>query len=670
MRFIFLFTLLLFARHLAAQKEVPAPTKPKKDTTAIKRKVIKSSADTQSDLPKKRTYSKIINDSAKTIYGPNTTLSISETDLFYNKKKNYQPLDTAINNFHRWTYVQRFNNKYQDLGNMGTALNPIFPVVSTTIGATTGFRSYEPYFDTWQPKYYDSKSPYTRVYLIWAGNGRAMSHIEFTRSINARWNFGFNYRPILVDKQLQFRRADRQTVSHYYDFFTTYKSKNDRYTLAASYRRIRHRVRENGGVQEASFLADFRFSDGGFSRFRESIFKAFFDPNAKPTLTGSESEELRQQVHFFHQYQLAKPFQIYHSMDYALRKNIFRIARTDLATNFFKSTIIDSTKTTTDLMEFKTFENEVGVKGNAAFLFYNFYFKVRSVQNSIPFLKGYDPRSNVSLIENYVGGRIAFRFDSLSELRGSAEILLDGNYKLEGALTTPWLDASLVSALSKPGYLQRAYRGSQNYWLNNFSNSLSNQLTGFAKVKVGRLSVRSGFTYTILSNTIYFSQFENAILPRQSSGNQQVFSPELNLSVKFFRNFFFRPQVVYTQLWKNDDEVMRIPELFANAQLTYENILLNKYLQLQLGVDVHYRSDYKALGYAPDIQSYYLQDSRVVAGFPVVDIFLNAKIKGGRLFIKYHNAWQMGRPTGYMLTYGYPAVGNMLDFGFEIPLFD
>ena len=654
MRSLILFALLLFARQLAAQKEVPAPTTLKKDTTAVKRKVIKASPVNQSELPKKRTYSKIIDDSSKSIYGPNTTLWITETDLFYNKKKNYQSLDTAINNFHRWTYVQRFNNKYQDLGNMGTALNPIFPVISTTIGASPGFRSYEPYFDTWQPRYYDTKSPYTRVYLVWAGNGRAMSHIEFARNINPRWNFGFNYRPILVDKQLQYRRADRQAVSHYYDFFTTYKSKNDRYSLAASYRRIRHRVRENGGVLLTA----------------DTTFKAFFDPNAKPTLTGSESEELRQQVHFFHQYQLAKPFQIYHSMDYTLRKNIFRIDRTDLAANFFKVTIIDSTKTTTDLMEFGTFENEVGVKGNAAFLFYNFYFKARSIQNSIPFLRGYDPRSSVALIENYVGGRIAFRFDSLSELRGSAEILLDGNYKLEGALATPWLDASLVSALSKPGYLQRAYRGSHNFWLNNFSNTLSNQLTGFAKVKLGRLFVRTGLTYTILSNAIYFSRFQNAILPRQSNGNQQIFSPELNLSVKFFRNFFLRPQVIYTQLWKNDDNVIRIPELFVNAQLTYENILLDRHLQLQVGVDVHYKSDYKALGYAPDIQSYYIQDSQVIGGFPIVDIFLNAKIKGGRLFIKYHNAWQFGKPTGYLLTYGYPGVGNTLDFGFEIPLFD
>jgi hypothetical protein len=65
-------------------------------------------------------------------------------------------------------------------------------------------------------------------------------------------------------------------------------------------------------------------------------------------------------------------------------------------------------------MEFRSFENEVGVKGNAAFLFYDFYFKSRAIQNRIPLLNGFDPRASSSLIENYVGGRIAFRRANLA----------------------------------------------------------------------------------------------------------------------------------------------------------------------------------------------------------------------------------------------------------------
>jgi hypothetical protein len=654
-KFLFALTIGLMSSFvLVAQKEVSSQTKAKKDTSLLKRKAIKPSVEPQSTGPKKRTYSKIINDSSKNIYGPKTTLWTTEGELFSNQK-NYRSLDTTINNFHRWNYVQGFANRYQDLGNVGTALNPIYPIVSATIGASTGFKSYQPYYDTEEPHYYDSKSPFTRIYLVWAGNGRAMSHIEFTRNINSRWNFGFNYRPMLVDKQIQYKKNDRQTTSHYYDFFTTYKSKNERYLVAFTYRRIKHRVKENGGV---------------LLEKKDTTYNAYFDVNAKPAMTTAESEEWRQSFHLYQQYQLAKPMQVYLISDYKLQSNSFRMDNTiEPDKNYFKVTIVDSTKTS-DVMDFKTFQNEVGVKGNAAFLFYNFYYKHRSVSNSIPLLQGYDPRASSSISENYLGARIGFRLDSVTELRGSLEYLMDGNYKLEGALSTPWLNASLISSLTKPGYLQRAYRGSHNYWRNNFANSLSNQLNGYLKFSWRGIYVSPGLTYTLLSNYIFFKEYMGAQQPVQSTGTQQVFSPELNMSVRFARHFFLKPQVIYTQLWKNDDEALRIPELFMNVQLAYENIFFTRNLQIQMGLDVHYKSSYKALGYAPDIQSYYVQDSRLVEGFPLVDIFLNAKIKQGRLFIKYHNAWQIGKLSGYMLTYGYPAMSNILDFGFEIPLFD
>jgi hypothetical protein len=630
----------------------------KRDSTLLKKRVVKNPPTLSSDEPKKRTTSKIINDSVKQVYGPSTSTWITEADLFYNKK-NYRPLDTAINNFHRWTYVQQFNNRLQDLGNMGTALNPIFPTVPSTIGLTPGFNAYTPYFESAEPRYYDTKSPFTRIYVVWGGSGRAMTHVEFSRNINPRWNFGFNYRPILVEKQIQRQFGVRQTISHYYDFFTTYRSKKERYFLAFNYRRIRHQVRENGGV----LVAD------------NATFSSFFDANAKPYWSTAGTEELRQALHFHHHYKLAKPVQVYQTVDYNLQNNLFKISPSDTATHYFRNIQIDSTQN--DLVSFNAFQNEVGVKGSAGFLFYDFYYKLRSVQANNDLLKNLDTRHSLSRIENYLGARMAFRLDSLNELKANAELLLDGNYKLEGILNTPWLDASLVSTLAKPGYMQQVYRGIRTLWFNNFNNTFSNQLKGNIKINWGPFYFSPGVTYSIFSNSIYFTSTvdperpqSDLLLPHQSTGNQQLFSPELTLNVRFLKNLHFRSQTIYTQLWKNDDNVLRVPEWFANAQLTYEKFLFARALQMQLGIEVCYRSAYQALGYAPDIQTFYNQDSKTIGELVVGDIFMNAKIKRGRLFVKYHNYTKLFRPPGYMLTYGYPAVPNVIDFGFELLLFD
>jgi hypothetical protein len=660
-RFVVLLLLILPVSGLMAQ-ETPVSKKQRILQADTARK-INTTNSTQTKAQPPGRGSQIVDDSTKNVYGPKTTLWITENDIYLNKN-NYQPLDTTINDYHRWTFIQKLNNFYHDLGNVGTALNPIFPIAPTTIGANPGYSTYAPYFELVEPRYFDSKSPYTRILLVWGGDGRARTHIEFTRNINPRWNFGFNYRPTLVDKQVQrLRKGDRQTISHYYDLYTSYKSKNERYRLLASYRRIRHRVLESGGI---TLPIDTTYSE-------------FFGENVSSYLTAARSEELRNVVHVFQQYQLASPFQLYHRADFTRQRNLF----TDVAASesnydaFFGYTNPDSdidTENVNDGTRFNTLVNEFGIKGKAAFFYYSLFYKLRLYNTSNKYLDQLALPYDKSGVENYLGGQIAFRFDSLSELSGQAEYLLDGNYRLHAQLRTPWLDATGTSALVQPGFLPLAYRGSHHEWINSFNDPFTNQLSAFLKLKWGRLFLSPGATYTALSNYIYYreNKVENqpTVLPTQSGGNQQVFIPELRMSLRFFKHVYLRPQIMYTSFLNNDGNVLRIPKWFGNAQLAYENIVFKGNLQVQIGVDAHWRSEYTALGYDPAIQQYYVQDQATARAFPLVDVFFNGKFKRGRFFVKYHNLQQAITGLGYLPTPTYRGQGNIIDFGFDLILFD
>ena len=123
------------------------------------------SADAQrKKAPPSRVGSSIVDDSTKTVYGPATSRWTTESGLFDNRP-NYRPLDTAVNNYDKWTHVQRFNNYYKDLGVMGTAMSPIFPEVPVVVGGTSGFTTYDPYYTSAEPHYFDTKSPYSRMFL-------------------------------------------------------------------------------------------------------------------------------------------------------------------------------------------------------------------------------------------------------------------------------------------------------------------------------------------------------------------------------------------------------------------------------------------------------------------------------------------------------------------------
>lgn len=612
-----------------------------------------------------RRGSQVVDDSTRNVYGPQTTKWISEEDIYYNRN-NYQPIDTSITNYHRWGYVQRFNNKYKDLGIVGTALYPVFPQLPSAIGVSTGFTAYDPYFQTEEPKYFDTKSPYTRMRIIWGGFGRAMTRIEFSRNISPRWNFGFNYRPILVDKQIQRRnKGDRQTVSHYYDIYTAYRSENDKYQVLVNYRRIKHSVEESGGVTVADPLID-------------STYKSLFDPDNGPKLTEARSIHQRNQVHLFQQYKVGAALQVYHISDLGKQLNLFKDDLSIDPEEFYDFREVKDTLSENlvrDSTQFSYWANSIGVKGKFGRFFYDGYAKARHYTFGYKYLREDTLAIPLTNYEFYLGGRVSYEYDSLTHLTAWLEYLDGGNYSAEATLSSKWVDAKAKQMLSKPPFIYNAYRGSFDRWINDFKNVSSLQVEAFGKFSVGRFKLSPGFTFTAFKDYISFREGPSAsagqsVLPFQSSGSQRLVSPELRLDLRFFRHVHLRPQLIYSSLITNDDNLLRVPEIFTNTQLAYENDIFKKNLQVQIGVEVHWKSSYFDLGYDPAIQQFYLQDKVLTPSFPLTEVFINGKMKRGRFFFKYHNLLQAFTKSGYLPTPVYPGQRNIFDFGFELLLFD
>src|SRR5687768_6439022 len=195
-----------------------------------------------------RKGSRIIDDTTKQVYGPKTSKYYYEKDVFLNRIT-YHPIDTSIRNFHKFNYVQWHNNVYQDLGNIGTSIMPIFYQIPSLIGVTSGFNSYNLYWDDEQIRYFDTKSPYSNIRATLGGKGRSATRISFSRNITPQWNFGFTFRPLLIDKQIQRQgKGDRQVRATYYDIYTAYQTPDSSYRVMFSYRRNKHETDENGGV--------------------------------------------------------------------------------------------------------------------------------------------------------------------------------------------------------------------------------------------------------------------------------------------------------------------------------------------------------------------------------------------------------------------------------------
>jgi hypothetical protein len=612
--------------------------------------------------------SRIIDDTTRQIYGPNTSRYYFEQDVFYNRQV-YYSIDTLIRNFHRYTYVQRFNYLYQDLGNVGTAIRPIFYQTPDVIGRRSGSHVYDLYWDTEPVRYYDTKSPYSNMKVILGGGGRSITRATFSRNITPQWNFGFTYRGLFIDKNIQRTgKADRLTRSNYYDAYTAYQSKDSSYRAFVNFRRNFHRVEEFGGVRSVTDIP--------------LRYDQYFEDNVQPWLTNAESNDLRMNVHLFHQYSFGKGLQVYHRADRYRQKNNYLDYQDGSTDDFYDVNTFDR-DSTRDVAKFKAVRNEAGIKGNLGKLFFNGYYAIRHysmhynrfMPDSLIHPTFDSLRVPIKGNEHYLGGRMSLHLDSIGTVTGGIEVEREGNYKIEGQIVSRWFEARATQMRYAPGFFEQAYRGAHDVWNNSFSNINSTQFTGALHYRSSSIEISPGLTFTNLDNYVFYKKVSDVdtvqqVLPVQSSGKQTIFSPELKISLKLFKHILIGGDAIYTKLLENSDDAISVPELMVNGQLAYANIFFNGNFDFHAGVDVHWQSAYPAPGYDPAIRQFYIQNEFIVPAAPIVDIFVNVKIKRGRVFFRYHNLMQAFTGEGYMPTPYYPGIPNTIDFGFDWSFYD
>lgn len=600
-------------------------------------------------VPRQR-GSKIIDDSTRNIYGPNTSHYYFQEDFFFNRNLKYT-IDTSAWNFHQFSSVQRHNNFYQDLGNIGTAIRPIYSEVSEKIGANTGFDAYNLYWNDETIRYFDTKSPYSNMKIIIGGKGRAVTRVTFSRNITPRWNFGINYRALLIDKQIQRQgKGDRNVRSTYYDLFSVFHTKDSTYSIFLNYRKNTQQVNEYGGVLVNE--NDFTYSD-------------FFLNNARPNLTEAESGDKQSDYSLFHQFKVGSGLQIYHKADFYKQRSSFYDSSPE--NDFYDAIVIDSAETR-DQIDFRTLRNEAGIKGSLLKLFYNGYAAIRHFNIDYKYFDESNFYLDTSDDELYLGGRIELQVDSLIEVKGWVEWMMDERYQIHGSIRTKWFEASAKRSVSTPAFLQQAYNGSHDRWLNNFTNVEATEVKGNLIYESRRLGVYPGVRFSTFRNYIFFKQDTSNVqdvLPIQSAGYQTWFSPELKLSFLITKHITFTGQALYTTILENSEDAIQVPDVFINAQLAYSNIWFNGNMDFQFGADMHWKSAYYASGYDPVIQQFYQQQAFESPSFPVIDVFLSMKIKRARFFVKYNNLIKAFSSYGNIPTPYYPGIQNLIDYGLD-----
>jgi hypothetical protein len=602
-------------------------------------------------------------------YSANTVGFIYRNDLMRGFYAERNP-DTTLTFRHRYGFVNRYENLYQDLGNTGTAMQHIFDKQAPDIGNRWGNTVFEPYIRRAnRMRYFNTMSPFTEIDAVIGGQGRSLLNIEFARNINPEWSFSVLYHTIVANYVVHktFRKNDNQIRHQTAGLATRYFSPSRRYKLLAHYLFYNHKADETGGLRT---LRGVKTGEDLF-RVQPAEITMRFERETVSNLQYGHNFHTLQQLNISKDGLIA----LFHTLDYTseTRRYLDRAYERNKRVFYYDSVFFDTLRTQSSYYEntFSRFANRAGIRGSKMGFAYSVYADFRTYAYAADFVQ---PDTSITRKESFklnddafLGGSL--RYDYKDNIYGSLlyEKLLGKDYQMLAEIVHPRINLRHKRMNYAPDAVQRRFFGNHFRWNNDFENTTYTHTSASSTfvLSKGKLSLTPVLSYSTFKNYIYYDSLR--MRPKQSADNVNLLQAGLHLEYKK-EALLFKLQTYYTQ--RTGADVIRVPKLFANATLIYDKKAFNNALHYQVGADLHFRSKYLADDYNPFLAQFFLQNKELVGGYPVLDVFFNFKVKRFIAFLKINNLAQDMLAPGYFVTPYYMGQPRSAEVGINWMFYD
>jgi len=544
-------------------------------------------------------------------------------------------VDTSltINKFHKINYLRKDNFELIPFSNTGHTYNDLsYSVDKVKLFPSFGSRAkHFSYMEIEDVNYYDMPTPFTE--LMYRSAFEQGQLLDALYSVNTSRNFNFT----ISRKGLRSLGNYQHFLSSSsnFRFSTNYNSENKRYMLRTHYVSQKFFAEQNGGIRDQDIID---FENGTDQFLDRSVFDPYFE-NADNELVG-------RRYYVDHSYNLSKKtdsiisnmLSIGNTISYEKRFYKFNQSsaneyfgesynfsgiddKSRLRSFLFK---IDADYKTKNLGDFNLgleYNNHKYNFGNIDSL--NISGVPDGIKHSGMTIYGsYSKRTNKFNINANFSSSISEDISGNS-LYGNLSYKLNDDIDIMGNISISSHQPNYNFSLFKSNYI------SYN-WENSFENIENREFNlEFKSNKYFNLSL----DYIGIKNYTYFTKDNlNAIKPFQYSDNINLI--KLRVSREFSINkFFFDNQIQYQKI-SNASGVLNVPEIIARNSIYYSSHLLDKALFLQTGFSISYFSKFYMNSYDPLLSEFYVQNSKKIGGFPLIDFFINAKIQQTRLYFK------------------------------------
>jgi len=544
-------------------------------------------------------------------------------------------VDTSltINKFHKINYLRNDNFELIPFSNTGHTYNNLsYNSTNSQLFPSFGSRAkHYSYMEIEDVNYYDMPTPFTELmYRSVFEQGQLLDAL-YSVNTNRQFNFTISRKGLRSLGNYQ----HFLTSTSNFKFSTNYNSKNKRYKLRTHYVSQKLFAEQNGGIRDEDILD---FENGTDQFLDRSVFDPYFE-NADNELSGrryyiDNSYNLSNQNDSIRTNSLV----IGNTISYEKRYYKFNQSSANeyFGDSYNLSLIDDKSRLRSFLFkigaDYKTKKiGDFGVSLEYNNHKYNFgnldSLNISGFSNSIKydgmiFSGSYLKSSDKFKINANFSSSIADNVSGNS-LGGSLDYNLNEDINIKGNISLSSHQPNYNFSLFKSNYI------SYN-WENNFENIENREFNvEFKSNKYFNLRL----DYLDIKNYAYFTKNNlNVVKPFQHLDNINII--KFRVSREFSINkFFFDNQIQYQKV-SNGRGIINLPELIARNSIYFSSHLLDKALFLQTGFSFSYFSKYYMNSYDPLLSEFYVQNSKKIGGFPLMDFFVNAKIQQTRLYFK------------------------------------
>ena len=622
------------------------------------------------------------------------------------------PVDTLQHDFQNTNDTGGPTGHYTYLGNLGS---PRISHIFFERKDPEQFFFLDPYdFTVIEPEdvvYTNTKSPFTNLTYYKQGgssDGEERFKAYFAVNANKRLGFGFNIDYVYG----RGKYMNQSTALFNGDLFAYYLG--DKYNMHFSFINDNLKVAENGGIVDDRYVTrPLDMAEGGKVNANDEIptnlsqvwnhntgYHAFLthrynvgfyreNPDAKDTVN---TEVFVPVTSFLHTLKVDINRRQYISYDETQNQQYFQ-------NNYLTDVQRDKTeqlavKNTFGISLREGF-NKWAKAGLTAFMSHE--YRRFTMTDTIARTPG--QRIPTDYVENTisVGGQLIKEQGQTLHYNVMGEIALvgedAGQFQIQGKgdlnfrlfSDTVRLEANAYIKNLNPIFYYRHFH-SKHYWWDNddLSKIMRTRLEGKLSVDRWKTQLKAGVenikNYTYLDNTsVKYTEtssdkevttYKNDVAVRQNSGNIQVFSAALRQDFKL-GIFHLDNEITYQK--SSNQDVLPLPELTLYHNLYIKFGLAKKVLQIEMGADVRYFTQYYAPDYAPAIGQFYLQNKETrykLGGYPLLNGYINLHLKRTRIFIAMYNLIQGQGEKSYFLAPHYPLNPRLLKFGLSWNFFD